>query len=665
MPLSSELFKRSGLLSENLEHYEMRPQQIAMAEAVEGALESEEHLIVEAGTGVGKSLAYLIPSILWAQKENKLVVISTYTKALQTQLFVKDLPFLKRILGKDLRYALCMGSENYLCIRKATANRDKTLFKSKSKNKEVEEIYKWIDTTGTGLISDLEFIPDRAVWDKFSREYDACRGRKCPFSSDCFFIASRKAHAESHVLIVNHALLFADLVSENRILPEFDCLILDEAHMVEDVASDFFGCGMGSSALGFLMDSIREFLKASDTGTFRGFLFEEIALIEAAVHDASVSAEKFFTNAGNILGGEERTARFDKNDYDCEDLKKSMLDLSEALYKCAGSVKKIGEKNSSVSDFQETLNMYAKRCERSIANMDFIFNEERDGYVYWSEVRKLKKRSEYSFYASPVEISDKMNTFLFERIRPVILTSATLSTAGKFDFIKKRLGLDSCKELLVDSPFDYRNKVLLYVPEKGADPNAAPQVFKNDVKDHIVKIYRVMGGRMFALFTSYEMLNDVAASIGETDPDIHLLKQGELPRYMLLDMFKKSRKSILMGTLTFWQGVDVSGDALECVIITKLPFSVPSDPLNAARIEAIRQKGLNPFYEYQLPEAVIMFKQGFGRLIRGHADRGVVAVLDPRIRSRSYGKYFLDAIPKCRVTGDISHIGEFFQSSTQ
>ena len=664
MPIlhSKDLFSEDGPIARHLQEYEVRPQQLRMAEAVDEAVAARRHLIVEAGTGVGKSLAYLVPMINWSVRENTRAVISTYTKALQNQLFVKDLPFLSRALDVEFRYAICMGSNNYVCLRKAERNSARDPLETKKRKDQVEKIFKWLSNTGTGLVTDMDLVPEGSVWDRFSRESDLCLGKKCPQKGRCFYMQARRVQAEAHILVTNHALLLTDMMSEVRILPEFHSLVLDEAHMLEDVATGHFGKEISNSGLARLIENISSVVSSKNiVWTDRTAVKQKVRGVEDRIMELHASSAGFFSEAEKILGKNESTTQFDCGNFSYKESSKAMMELSFSLAELNRVLKD--------PDGREATHAYAERCGKLSEAFEFIF-EHKEGYVYWAEVAPGRRDIVYSFHAAPIDVSEQMKTYLFDRVSPVVLTSATLATpekdrgrdkaAGPFRFIKERLALEDCSELLLDSPFDYKNNVLVYLPHMKGDPGKDPGTFRRQVRDNILEIFDVMGGRIFALFTSYAMLNAVAREIGRMREDINMLKQGDLPRYVLLDVFKRSPDSVLLGTTTFWQGVDVPGDSLECVIITKLPFSVPSDPVNAARIRSVREKGKNPFLEYQLPQAVIMFKQGFGRLIRGRSDRGVAAVLDPRVRTRSYGREFINALPPCRQTDDIREVEAFF-----
>ena len=653
---SKRLFEEGGSIAANLQNYRIRPQQLEMVQAVDEAIAQDQNLIVEAGPGVGKSLAYLVPFICWSVRENKKTVISTYTKALQNQLYVKDLPFLSRNLGVEFRYALCMGSGNYVCMRKVGMSSGADLFSSKRQKEQFSKIKKWISNTETGLVTDMEIVPDKSVWSEFARETDFCMGRRCGHFDECFYMNARKEQAQAHILVTNHAMLFTDISSEAQVLPDFQALVLDEAHTLESVATTHFGSEISNSSLNYIFDQVEvvvsvkleEMLASSEVCSKKGDAQQELEKLKSVSDD-------FFSSVGDVYGQEDGTFQFDSNQFGVKVLAEHLKNLARALFDL--------NKFLSKPEDAEVARVCAEKCDKAAESLNFVFDTCTETYVYWLQIDNRKKGVNYSFHAAPIDISGQMRMHLFDRISPVVLTSATLSSSSRrpdLSFVKKRLGIEDPLEVLLDSPFDYKENVLMYLPEVVSDPAKNQSSFAEEITDQIIKIYDIMGGRIFALFTSYSMLNTVSAEISRIREEIRMLKQGDMPRYVLLDVFKNNTDSILMGTSTFWQGVDVPGTPLECVIITKLPFSVPTDPVNAARIKAIRDEGSNPFNEYQLPQAIMMFKQGFGRLIRSHTDRGVVAVLDPRIRSRSYGKKFIEALPECPRTDDINVVKEFF-----
>ena len=655
MSSTLKYFEEKGKLSKLLPGYEVRSEQIEMAGAVEEAIEREKHLVVEAGPGVGKSLAYLVPFIEWSLKENKKVVVSTYTKALQNQLAVKDLPFLKKALKVDLRWAICMGSDNYLCLKKSSKVSKGGTFSNKKKKKKIDSILKWLKKTDTGLATDMDFVPERSVWSSFSREADLCQGRKCAFFHDCYYMKARKEQQDAHILVSNHSLLFSHLMSEANVLPDFSASVLDEAHTLEDIATVHLGREFSEFALRRQFDNVENIL--AEGGKKEKTIIEKEKSAREGLDKTRSIFEAFFKKALELIPARDTSSSFDRDLFPHEEASKSLDELSRSLLALSDE--------EEDEEREETLKVYAERLSSRKESLEFIFQGPEDGYVRWAEIKTLRGGESASFHAAPIEIKKQMKACLFDRVSVAILTSATLSSGGRkkdLSFVKERLGMEDPLELILDSPFDYKKNVLFYLPPGIADPNAKTESFKKDLAKNIIDLYDAMGGRIFSLFTSYEMLNSVSEAIESERKDIELLKQGSLPRYVLLDVFKKNNHTILMGTSTFWQGVDVQGSALECVIVTRLPFAVPSDPITSARIRRLREEGFNPFTEYQLPQALIMFKQGFGRLIRSHSDRGVFTVLDPRIATKEYGSEFLSSIPECKTTHQLEEVKEFFYS---
>ena len=650
---TAEILGEGGIISQKLQDYELRSEQLQMAKAIGEAIEDNQHLIVEAGTGVGKSLAYLVPFIIYAIESNKKVIISTNTKTLQSQLYLKDIPFLKESLGIAFDYALCLGSENYLCLRRLNNEYTYELFDDDAHLKELKRIAEWSDDTKTGTKDDIDFIPTQEAWGAVCREPDLCLGKKCRYKDDCFYKKAKKKEKKSHILITNHALFFTNLASGGQVLPHFQAVVFDEAQTLEDVATSYLGLEVSNSKIKYLFDSIY------NPNTKRGFLFKFKAInsktaeqIEKNLIEARLASDRFFHEIGDVFGTESASKRIrTKNvifNYIEEPLKRLSSSIAELL-------------DYVTNEESEVL---VKSCYKNCANLstalNFILGRERDDYVYWIEVSARKRGIRYSLFASPIEIAEELDKQLFSKIRPIVLTSATLSVNNSFDFTKGRLGIKDARELLIGSPFNYKENVLLYLPEEIEDPSDELELFQKHALEHIKKIIDIMKGRIFILFTSYRMLNAVHQDLTSAYRDINLLRQGDRPRYILLEDFKNNQNSVLLGTNTFWQGIDVPGEPLECVIITKLPFLVPDDPITEARMELIQSRNKNPFTEYQVPQAVMMFKQGFGRLIRTKKDRGIVAILDPRIRTRYYGRAFISSLPECRHTFNIGEINNFF-----
>jgi len=650
---TTEILGENGVISQKLRDYELRTEQLQMAKAISEAIEDNEHLMVEAGTGVGKSLAYLVPFIIYAAENDKKVAVSTNTKTLQAQLYLKDLPFLKKSLGIDFNYALCLGSENYLCLRRLNNEYTYDLFEDDARLKELKRIAEWSDKTATGIKSDIDFTPLPEVWGAVSREPDLCLGKKCHYRNDCFYKEAKKKEKKSHILITNHALFFTNLAAGGQVLPNFQAVVFDEAQTLEDVATNYLGLEVSNSRVKYLFDSLY------NSNTKRGLLPKLRSLnrktaekIEKNLILAKQASDRFFHEIGDIFGAESVSKRIRTKNVVFNHLEEPLKRLNSSIADLLDFVKN--------DEDEKLIKSYLKNCAYLSASINFILNHERNDYVYWVEVSARKRGIKYSLFASPIEIAEELDKQLFSKIKPIVLTSATLSVNGRFDFIKSRLGVKDARELLIGSPFNYKQNVLLYFPKEMEDPSDEPELFQQHALEHIKKIIDIMKGRIFVLFTNYRMLNAVYQDLGSAYAGINLLRQGDRPRYILLEDFKNNQNSVLLGTNTFWQGIDVPGKPLECVIITKLPFSVPDNPVTEARIELIQSRNKNPFMEYQVPQAIMMFKQGFGRLIRTTKDRGIVAILDPRIRTRSYGKSFLSSLPECRHTFDIIEVDNFF-----
>lgn len=645
-----------GVISRALKNYELRPQQLKMAQGICKSIETEKHLIVEAGTGVGKSLAYLVPFIVYAVENGKKVIISTNTKTLQQQLYEKDLPFLKKALGIEFNYCLCLGSENYLCLRRLRNEFTYDLFDTQGQRSEVKKIIEWSAKTDKGIKSELEFIPGPEVWDKVYRDPDLCLGAKCVYKDICFYKNAKNKEKISHILVTNHALFFANLASDGAVLPEFHAVVFDEGHTLEDVATNYLGYEISNTKIKYLFDSIY------NPKTGKGILLKfneqkaKVSVVKKYLEESRIGSSQFFEELAKLFGANCDVKRIRTKNIVFNFLEEPLTHLGDSM--------KALLENSKCAEDEVLMKAYIKKCLSLKDSLVFILNLQEDGYVYWVEMAQKIRGVRYTLFAAPIEISEELNKQLFSKIRPIVLTSATLATNGDFGFIRSRLGIKDCDELLLDSPFDYKANVLLYLGMKIADPGYDLEKFKQQMLAHIRELIDIMQGRTFILFTSYKMMICTHEELKLNYRSINLLKQGDKPQYELLADFKRTADSVLLGTNTFWQGVDVPGKALECVIITKLPFLVPDDPMAEARMELIKSRKGNPFLEYQVPQAIMMFKQGFGRLIRTKSDRGVVAVLDPRITTKHYGKSFLNDLPKCGHTSDINAVKSFFEGKT-
>ncbi|MDP6542455.1 MAG: helicase C-terminal domain-containing protein [Phycisphaerae bacterium] len=660
MSLSVEdILAPGGLVASNLDNYEERREQLDMALAVGEGFEARRHVLAEAGTGVGKSFAYLVPSILQAADHKRRIVISTYTIALQEQLISKDLPFLADILPMEFNAVLGKGRTNYVCFRRlamAIKSKDK-LFVNESKLDMLETVARWAMETSDGSLQDIDFSVSPDVWQKVRAETGLCKGAKCDHYGPCHLRRARRRMLKADILVVNHAMFFSDLAMQAedlQFLGRYDMVVLDEAHTVEQVAGDHFGRSVSWSMVRFLLRDIY------NAKTDRGI----ITMIGdgqgiAVVNRAESAAESFFQELSSYKGPAiARNGRITR-----EGVVPNIL--SPALMKLATMVAELRGKAQSDDHGLELLTCEQRAVEMA-SKLDALISQADGGHAYWVTRRGARKGrgANVTLASAPIDVAPLMRDLLFDKVASVVLTSATLATARGgahgFDYIRTRLGLDDADEVLLTSPFDFRKQAKLHIETQLGDPNDLERFVPQATK--AIEYYvRKSEGRCFVLMTSYTMLEAVADTFQGfcTDNEYHLLVQGRnLPRGAMLERFRGNRRTVLLGTASFWQGVDVAGEALQNVIIAKLPFAAPNDPIVEARIDAIRQGGGNPFVQYQLPEAIIRFKQGFGRLIRSTSDTGIVVVLDQRLVTKSYGKRFIASLP------DIEMIRDEFSAQT-
>jgi ATP-dependent DNA helicase DinG len=633
-----DVFGPGGLLERcMIGGYEHRRAQLEMAELVHDAFENHHHAIVEAGTGTGKTLAYLLPAICSGRR----VVISTATKSLQEQLFSKDIPFLQKHFAPDLKVAVMKGRSNFLCRIKAHQMVDQPMLKGMDEIDALRQIQDWSKLTETGDRAELTFLPDDSdLWARLDARRDTCTGQKCPQFNECFVTAMHQRAKEADLIIVNHHLFFADLALKQddfgSILPEYSAVVFDEAHEMEDTASDYFGRQISN------------------------YRFEELA------RDADQTLRLLKLASASLLRRTQRIREKSRNFFDAFPPREGRFPFSrnereaflgqnrEAYDALATALKGLETEFAALTSKPEELTRLARRSFEIRQEMSFLFESNERNFVYWFE----RRNKSVFLAATPIDVSQILRERLFEQFDTVVLTSATLTVGGRFEYIRQRVGLDHSKESALPPEFDWANQALLYLPR--FLPDVRSPGFAASAADEIVKLLELSQGRAFCLFTSYAQMKDLFERV-RTRLSFPMLLQGTAPRSVLLERFKNTPGAVLFATSSFWQGVDVPGDQLSCVIVDRLPFAVPSDPVVAARVNALNEDGRNAFAEFQVPQAVLALKQGFGRLIRSKTDRGVLSLLDNRIERMPYGKIFLESLPCYGTTRDLGDVERFLR----
>jgi ATP-dependent DNA helicase DinG len=632
----AELLGTNGPLADAVPGFSQRREQQLMAEATAETIAANETLIVEAGTGTGKTFAYLMPAL----QSGKKIIISTGTRHLQDQLFAKDLPVVRSALNAPLQSALLKGRSNYLCWhRMGIAATDGKQLSGRQLH-ELEQVRAWSARTHSGDVAELGEVPeDSAVWPRVTSTVENCLGQECEYFQDCFVVKARRQAQDADIVVINHHLLFADMVLKEEgfgeLLPGADAFIIDEAHQLPEVASVFFGISLSSHQLRDLVRDTR-LEQVREAGDMQD-LPDAADKLESIIHQLRLA-----------LGQADRRAAWSEVAGDVA-LRSALQQLAECLQQLLDWLEIAAERGKGLESCRARA---ALLCERLTLLMDSASSE----YIHWFETF----RTSFRLNLTPLNVAPVFRSCMEALPSAWVFTSATLAVGDSFEHFAGQLGLDDARRLKLDSPFDYQRNALLYLPENMPAPNERHYV--DAVVSCTRDVLEASAGRAFVLFTSHSALQSAAAQLADT-LDYPLLVQGTAPRRELLERFRELGNAVLLGTGSFWEGVDVRGAALSCVIIDKLPFSSPGDPVLQARIEALREQGINPFMAYQLPHAVISLKQGVGRLIRDHSDRGVLVLCDPRLRGKAYGRIFLKSLPNMPSTRNVDDVHEFFAAN--
>jgi ATP-dependent DNA helicase DinG len=674
-----EVFGPGGLIAQHHPNYEYRPGQVEMAEAVNNIIKDGGLALIEAGTGTGKTLAYLIPALAAGRR----VLVSTATKNLQEQLYKKDVPFLQQIIPREFKVVCMKGRSNYVCLHRMKQAANTPMLQGLEDVDYFDQIRQWASESETGDRAELTDLPeDLSFWPQIDARADTCLGQKCPDFDACFITRMRRESMEADVVIVNHHLFFADLALRGgdygSVLPDYNTVIFDEAHELEDVAASYFGTSVSnyrindliqdankleikeSEQQGELIKALARLAQRSDTFwlSFRGAEPDDDEpagngeAAEGGWQTTRSSYRRRPGTAGSLDGryplSNRRFARADRDG----DLAPTAA--GEAYIALNNAITRLTTLLGVVTDPPPDLDNIVRRAQSVKFDLEFVVSGDQPDFVYWCE-----KRGRGVFInATPIDVSGILEENLFAKIQTAVLTSATMTAGGSFDFIKGRLGIGRARQLIVESHFDFKKQAVLYLPRSMPDPRSSRDFLDASVAE-IVKILEATSGRAFVLFTSLASMRETHERVRDLI-DYPTFIQGQGSKTGLLERFRNTEGAVLFATSSFWQGVDVQGEALSCVIISKLPFAVPSDPVVAARQKYIDDQGGNSFYEYSVPQAALTLKQGLGRLIRSTTDRGVLSILDPRVKTKSYGRVFLQSIPQCRLTASIEDAAAIF-----
>lgn len=676
-----KLLEEGGLFARHFPGYEYRPQQVEMTRAIARAFNEGQHLLVEAGTGVGKSIAYLLPAIYFSVRNNERIAVSTNTINLQDQLYRKDLPDLKRILPFDFRVAILKGRSNYLCMRKLSIMRNRVELRS-DEARLLAKVLVWLQSTVSGDVSEL-FIPspgEKAAWEEIASDPESCLGERCPYYREkrCFFYAARNSAERAHIILINHALLLSDIALENKVLPDYRFLVIDEAHHLEDVATKQLGFSVdqwgvdrllswlggdekGGDLLGQLLSRANPLVSRSLRPQLEGYVQlkrREIKLLKGLISSLFATLRDFFSHHKEEAGDSDydykiRITESTRAQPDWAGVEIAWESVNHALSRLVDGLTRFLKDLQSLMEMAEDFQLegliqeLAGTISRLLewqARTHVILMEPSEQGIYWAH---FAPSSDYiSLNAAPLHVAPFLEKSIFSAKQSVVLTSATLRVGGTFEYIRERLGIAEAQELALGSPFDYPSSTLLYLPTNIPEPDTPN--YQRMVEEAIVSLSKALEGRTLVLFTSHRQLQRTAKAITPilAEDGILVLEQSEnTSRTQLLETFRLAGRAVLMGTRSFWEGIDIVGETLSCVVIPRLPFSVPTDPIFSARSETYE----DPFHQYAVPESILRLRQGFGRLIRSKTDRGIIVILDKRIQTRSYGKLFLQSLPPCTM----------------